>query len=248
MSQLIHDYSERRGRTLANEAKILQFLKTEIYSTPRVLSNLLNFKTVNSIYKILNRMIAEDLLMVEEIQGDNDFMKNTRLYGITTNGAIMAQSEEDDPLHVVNFQPSKVNLTTLQHRIDTQLMRVSAENSGRTWIALNNIELLKGSKLPDGMILRDDGTKIAIEVERTAKSPKRYQEIANLYAERFKENNLVNVLYLFPNATLKNRIERIFNALPSLGHGINAIQLQTGNIYRMFTFMTYDEFQDYLKS
>lgn len=248
MSELIHDYSERMKRARANEDKVLQFLKTELYSTANVISKLLNFKTVNSVYKVLNRMIREDLISVEEIVSDNVVAKSLRLYGITTHGAVMGQTEEDNPLLVHTFQPSKVNLTTLQHRIDTQLLRIEAEKTGRTWIALNNIELLKGSKLPDGMILLADGRKLAIEVERTAKSPKRYQEIANLYADTFKQNNLVNVLYLFPDVGLKNRVERIFKALPILGTGINAIQLREGDIYSLFTFMTYEEFTDYLQS
>lgn len=248
MSELIYDYGERMGRARANEEKVLKFLKTEIYTTANVLAKLLNFKTVNSIYKVLNRMIRDEYLSFEEILSDNIVAKSVRLYGITTHGAVMAQEEQDDPLNVVTFQPSKVNLTTLQHRIDTQLLRIEAENAGRTWIALNNIRLVKGSKLPDGMILRPDGTRLAVEVERTAKSPKRYQEIANLYARTFKENNLVNVLYLFPDVTLKNRVQRIYSALPSLGEGINAVQLRDGDIFRLFTFMTYEEFSDYLNS
>jgi len=248
MSELIHDYSARMERARSNEDKILQFLKTELYNPASVLSLLLGFKSVNSVYKVLNRMIKDDLITVEEVVSDNIIAKSVRLYGITTHGAVMAQTEEDDPLIVHTFQPSKVNLTTLQHRIDTQILRIEAERAGRTWVALNNIELSKGSKLPDGMILRPDGSRIAIEVERTAKSPKRYQEIANLYANTFKSNNLVNVLYLFPNTGLKNRVERIFNALPRLGDGINAIQLKEGDIYSLFTFMTYEEFTEYLQS
>lgn len=225
---LIKNYSERIKKRDENERKILAFLKTEIYTTAKILSDLLDFKAVSSVYSVLKRMEKNGVLIKKEIILDG--VKNFGLYGITSHGALLALTEDEDPFKILTFQPSKIAINTLQHRLDIQKIRVSAEKMGFEWKALHNVKSESKSKLPDAL-LKVDGVIYPIEIERVAKSPKRYKEIAERYKNHFSERGWGGVLYLFPNEQLKNRVIRIFKAV-----------LNESDFLNKFKFKTYDEF------
>lgn len=224
---LIQSYEERMNKRDENERKIICFLKTEIYTTAKILAKLLDFKGVSSVYSILKRMEKNGLLLKKEIILDG--VKDFSLYGITSHGALLALDENEDPFKILTFQPSKIAINTLQHRLDIQKIRVSAEKMGFEWKALHNVKSESKSKLPDAL-LKVNGVVFPVEVERVAKSPKRYKEIAERYQKHLSERGWGGVLYLFPNEQLKNRVVRIFQAV-----------LVDESINR-FEFKTYDEF------
>jgi len=227
-NNLISNYQDRMRRSQENKEKILFFLKTEIYSTAKILSNLLKFKTVSPIYSILKKMEEDKLIIKHEVMTNSDNKIN--LYGITSHGYIMTLDEKDNQLKTITFQPSKVSLSTLQHRLDIQKNRIVAENKNFEWRSLHNVKLNSNIKLPDALIRTDSSKVYAIEIERVAKSPKRYSEIINKLTIQANDKNWSGVIYLFPSKQLKVRIERIFSAI---------IGDDKKNI---FIFKTYEDF------
>lgn len=237
----IRSYSERMAKKQDNETEVLRFLKDEIFSTAEILSKLLNYTAASTAYSTLNRMCTNGLLSTEQVNlgGYRPF----KLYGITQHGAVMVMDDHDNPFRLKAFEPSKITLSTLEHRLDIQRMRLISRNLGYQWKSTNSLKLEKGQKYPDGL-MRRDGKIWAIEVERVAKSPKRYREIVELYLNQLPQNRWDAVVYLFPSAQLRDRVKRIFYAVDAVSIGGRTQPLTPVNIDRYFQFKTYGEFSD----
>lgn len=235
----IRSYRERMAKKQDNETEILRFLKDEIFSTAEILSKLLNYTAASTAYSTLNRMCANGLLSTDQVNlgGYRPF----KLYGITQHGAVMVMDDHDDPFKLRAFEPSKITLSTLDHRLDIQRTRLISRKLGYQWKSTGNLKLEKGQKYPDGL-MRKDGRIWAVEVERVAKSPKRYREIVDLYLNQLPQNHWDMVIYLFPNEQLRDRVKRIFYAVDaaSIGGVTRAVTRET--IDRFFEFKTYSEF------
>lgn len=236
----IRSYAARMAKSAENEQKILMFLRDELYTTAQVLAKLLKFASVSPVYAILNRMCRAGLLAAEKF--DTDGLRPFKLYGITSHGAVMVKTNKDDPLRVRTFQPSKVNLNTLRHRLDTQFLRILAEAQGMQWKPSHNITLTKGQKAPDALMRTPEKQIFAIEVERVAKSPQRYREIMEIYLKQLPENGWHGVIYLFPDENLKRRIARIFHAITDINVNGQRFTLSPAQRERTFQFITYKDF------
>lgn len=237
----IRSYSERMAKKQDNETEILRFLKDEVFSTAEILSKLLNYTAVSTVYSTLNRMCTNGLLSTEQVNPGG--YRPFKLYGITQHGAVMVMDEHDDPFKLKAFEPSKITLSTLEHRLDIQRMRLISRNLGYQWKSTGSLKLEKGQKYPDGL-MRKDGTIWAIEVERVAKSPKRYREIVELYLNQLPQNRWDAVVYLFPSSQLRDRVQRIFYAVDAVSIAGRMQPLTKVVIDRYFQFKTYGEFSD----
>ncbi|MBT0722828.1 hypothetical protein HGT70_16335 [Rosenbergiella collisarenosi] len=237
----IRSYRERMAKKQDNETEILRFLKDEIFSTAEILSKVLNYTAASTAYGTLNRMCANGLLSTEQINlgGYRPF----KLYGITQHGAVMVMDDHDDPFKLKAFEPSKITLSTLEHRLDIQRTRLISRNLGYQWKSTSNLKLEKGQKYPDGL-MRKDGRIFAVEVERVAKSPKRYREIVELYLNQLQKNGWNVVIYLFPGSQLRDRVQRIFYAVDAVSIGGVTRPITRETIDRFFEFKTYEDFSN----
>ena len=235
----IRSYRERMAKKQDNETEILRFLKDEIFSTAEVLSKVLNYTAASTVYGTLNRMCTNGLLSTEQVNlgGYRPF----KLYGITQHGAVMVMEDHDDPFKLKAFEPSKITLSTLEHRLDIQRLRLVAKDQGYQWKSTSNLKLEKGQKYPDGL-MRKDGKIFAVEIERVAKSPKRYREIVELYLNQLQKNGWDAVVYLFPSPQLRDRVQRIFYAVDAVSIAGLIQPVTKVVIDRYFQFKTYGEF------
>jgi hypothetical protein len=97
----------------------------------------------------------------------------------------------------------------MQHHIDTQRARLQAEAAGWAWKAgklLYNTGLLK---VPDAIATSPTGERIAIEIERTIKTPLRYQQIIPQALRDIKSGRYDRVQYISP----QNRADAVERAL-----------------------------------
>jgi len=237
---LIHSYSERMLKKTQNEQTILRFLKDEKFSTAEILSKLLGFKMVSPIYSTLNRMVKNGVLSTYPIT--HFFIQTVNLYGITQQGITRSLNDNDNPFRIRPFEPSKINLNTLRHRLDIQRISIEANKQGYNWCSLNNIKLNKGAKYPDGL-MRKDGIVYAIEVEKTPKSPRRYKEIIEQYINQMSVSGWKKIIYLFPDEQMRDRVKKIFLSVNSIMIYGNLRPLTTENINSIFVFLTYDNFK-----
>ena len=83
-------------------------------------------------------------------------------------------------------------------------MLKKANESRSTWI-----------QIPDAFALSPKGRKVAIELERTAKTPKRYVEILANYAEMISMGVIDEVIYVCPEQ-LTPRLQRLFHRIEKI--------------------------------
>jgi DNA-binding PadR family transcriptional regulator len=223
------------------QISILKFLRVETCSTPEVIQSLLNQKSVQASYQILNRMVALKFLTKTTIPVVSG--RAVLLYGITNHGLAYAWDLDETPQHRPTFQPSKISVFTLQHRLDIQRIHVCAEHSG--WTAWRDGSQLgfreSQQKIPDAVSLSLNGEKIAFEIEREIKSTKRYRQILVSHLVGRKQGYWNSIVYLCPNIDMAVRLQRKFNLLGSVELNGRKIQLTSEHL-QPFQFYGYDEF------
>jgi len=107
-------------------------------------------------------------------------------------------------------------------------MLKKANESRSTWI-----------QVPDAVARSPKGRKVAIELERTVKTPKRYVEILANYAEMMAMGTIDEVIYVCP-AQLTARLERLFHRIEKIIFKGKVITTPQG-LLRRFYFISYEE-------
>ena len=115
----------------------------------------------------------------------------------------------------------------IQHHLDLQQARYQAEALGwKNW--------LPGNQLPKGIAKRPDAIAkdslqldtIAIELERTIKTKKRYEVIFSTYLQAIKRGDYASVHYVCPDPEFAKRLKRMFqliNSVPVSGQRVKIL-------------------------
>jgi biotin operon repressor len=215
---LIRSYEQRITRHEVKIARVLHFLRDETWSSGEILAALLGLSKTG-IYKTLNQMERKGFIRAQQI---SEIKRN--IYGITPQGLLYAWSENEVMQERPYFEPSRVKLSTIQHYLDTQLARLCAREDG--WVHWVPGHLLpKGiAKRPDAMVKTTQGITIAVEIERTVKSRKRYEAIFSIYLQAIKRGEYDYIHYVCPDEVFATRLQRLFgliDAIPIAGKRID---------------------------
>ncbi|MCF1165454.1 replication-relaxation family protein [Yersinia pseudotuberculosis] len=192
-------FEERQARQERNERWILIFIASEGFSTALMLAELLGYKQPQSVYKILHRLEEKKFIRAYKM----DFIGN--LYLLTPTGI----SQLDEHAEVKNIKAHEIKPYSMEHRLAIQKCHIAMIKNRVRWVTSTG-KIKKGQQKPDGVIWftgREKEIEIAIEVELTIKTRKRYYQIYNSYiSSRFKL-----IIYVVPNEVLKKRLENILN-------------------------------------
>lgn len=208
---LVESYSERQHRVKYKQDMLLKFLRDETWSNAEILALRLNLSPT-AVYKTLRRLVSLDFIKyyyVRELK--------FKIWGITAKGLLYSWSDdeqmEDRPL----FESSKIKPVMIQHHLDLQLARLNAENLGWGHWKLGN-QLPKGlAKRPDAVVHSVHGNKkIAVELERTIKTKKRYEVIFSIYLQTIKKGDYDFVHYVCPDREFSVRLKRLFQLINSV--------------------------------
>jgi DNA-binding PadR family transcriptional regulator len=223
------------------QISILKFLRVETCSTPEVIQSLLKQGTVQASYQILNRMVALRFLTKTTIPVISG--RAVLLYGITNHGLAYAWDLDETPQHRPTFQPSKISVFTLQHRIDIQRIHVCAEHSRwKAWRDGSQLGFRESQqKIPDAVAISPDGMVVAFEIEREIKSSKRYRQIVVSHLLGRKKGFWNSIIYLCPSMDMAVRLKRKFELLGSVDFNGKKIQLSSEHL-QCFKFHGHDEF------
>jgi hypothetical protein len=206
---------EIKQRSQQNQQKILEFLYAEKYSTSMIIKEVLGIKTRAGICKILRRMERDKLVKRHKL---NNWVL---LWGITSSGIHEAAETQDKITDWTYFEPSKVTLSTLDHQLDLQKVHAACIQ--------NNLKFIPGralgsrsqsDKIPDGIIIKDN-KKIAVEIERHAKSRRRYDAIIYTYLKAIKAGKYNRILYISPTQKKANQIKKIFHSINKITMTVN---------------------------
>jgi hypothetical protein len=216
MSNLLKSRTEITARVEAKRSRLVDWLKAEVYTDYQTAALVLGV-TPATAYKALIAMEKKGHL-------DRHAVGRASVWSVSLMGQIEYLADDEDPLSVFDARVSEI---TVQHTLAVQRARIAAEKAGGTdWQAERTIrrEAAKARetggtspwlKVPDGVITLA-GQRVAVEVERSVKTPKRYQGIIAEYLQMRRAGTIGAVHYVCSSEKLAKGLHRIFNAIPSV--------------------------------
>lgn len=243
MSNLISSKAERDRITAEKQSKILLFLSEERFSTSTVLAVLLNM-TPNGVQRILRKLEKNELIKAHTVDFELSAW-NLKIWGLTPTGTLLATDLDED---LKFFEVSRLKPITIAHSLALQRVKVVAlgceweqwESSSRM-LKKANESRSTWIQVPDAVARSPKGRKVAIELERTAKTPKRYIEILANYAEMISMGVIDEVVYVCPEQ-LTTRLKRLFHRIEKIIFKGKAIPTPIGLLER-FYFISYEEWE-----
>jgi hypothetical protein len=147
------------------------------------------------------------------------------LWGITAHGLAYAWNLDETPEERPVFEPSRIAVSVLPHHVDLQRARIKAEHAG--WTKWKRGERLgfKTKNRPDAIARDNAGIMVAIEIERTIKTIKRYRQIMAAHLQEIKNEQWARVEYVCPSESFCKRLERIFRSIDYVVIGNQRVKL-----------------------
>lgn len=207
---LISDPAERRARNTEKLLKILAFLREECWSNIKNISDYMECSTNKAAVSM------RQLAVVGFVRAHKPESLAGYLYGITVTGLMKSFDDGTTPKFAQIFEPSKLRETNLRHHLDLQRARIFAERGGWIWTRGNALEKSAMAKIPDAIAISPDGERVAIELERTLKTAKRYEVIFSEYLQAIRRGELSHVQYLTPEASQATSLRRLFGLISAV--------------------------------
>lgn len=207
---LIHSFKERQDRSTNSRLLVLKFLRDETWSN---LSNLQSVVAMSesATFKILQKLERDRMLVRHKISE-----LRLTLWGISAQGLAFAW-EDDESMEVrPYFEPSKISVATTHHYLDVQRARLASQRlCWSNWIPGHQLPL-KIKKRPDAVVTNLHGHVVAIEVERSIKTLKRYESIFAIYLQMIKKGDYQLVHYVCPDPDFAPRLKRMFQLIKTV--------------------------------
>jgi hypothetical protein len=207
---LINSFEERRTRSHAKRSAILRFLRDETWSN---LANLTSIAKLSepATFKTLQQMERDQMLFRHKVPE-----LRLSLWGITPQGLAFSWGETEAMEARPYFEPSKISIMTIHHYLDVQRARLAAERAGWiNWIPGHRLPM-NIKKRPDAVATDPYGQVIAIEVERSIKTLKRYEAIVAIYLQSIKRGDYAMVHYICPHPEFAPRLSRVLALIKSV--------------------------------
>ena len=214
---------------------ITTFLKSETFSTPDILSQVVGMKGQGA-HATLKAMVRDGLLRCMELPTGH---KMQMIYGLTPHAAALASDFAAGEI-VTYFEPGKVSCWTLEHALCIQKLRLQLESEGWTDWQSDRQCRREGQKeawlkVPDALATNPQGERVAIEVERSYKSLKRYPDILSSYLQMIRAGRLNKVHYYCVGSVTAKKMRDIFNSIKKIKIQGQDIALEVRH-YQQFEF------------
>jgi len=209
-STLINDPRIRGVRIEKKRLAVQAWLALHTWSTAEVLGLVMGIASRQAVHQTLAAMIRDGLMRRAEIQ--TSYGRAVLVFGFAPHGAAMSVSPGVPPTK--SLEPSKIRVTTMEHELDVQRLHLRAQRAGWKDWRLGDAEFSRSeAKYADAVGVRQDGQKVAIEVERTVKTIKRYGEILVAHLVARREGKWEWIYYLSPKAAVRDRVRAMFEAI-----------------------------------
>lgn len=203
-------YLEKQSRAEAKQELVLQFLASgEVFSTVTILSRVISV-SLSSTARTLDYLMRAGALKSEM---HVIHCRHCAIYGITPHGLGLVGKFGSR-----YFELGKTNVAYIPHHLATQVARLNAEQEG--WNDWQPGKALYGQsleKVPDALATANDPVekRVAIEIERHIKTPKRYGEIISAHLQAITQKRWAEVHYLCPDG-LHKKVEAAFAHIDSV--------------------------------
>lgn len=201
-------FLEKQSRAEAKRELVLKFLAGgEVFSTVVILARLLS-ASPSSTTRTLDSLMRDGALKSES---HLIHCRHSTVYGITPHGLGLVGK-----LDSRYFELGKANPSYIPHHLETQLARLNAEGNGWVdWMPGKRLHGQSLEKVPDALATDPVGMRVAIEIERHIKTPKRYGEIISAHLQAITQKRWAEVHYLCPNG-LHKKVEAAFAHIDSV--------------------------------
>ena len=208
---IIADPDARAARAAEKRVLLLRFLRDEIYTTLQVAGMAMGVGE-RAARATIARLESAGLVRRWPVELA-DGLPPLVIVGITSRG----QAEAFDPAteRAIDraFEPSRRNLAaTLRHTLDMQRLRIEAMRAGavRQWINADRLAAARaGAKKPDAVCLNAHGERIAIEVERSIKAPRRYVAVLEGHLTSIHQRKWSRVIWACPDPATATRVRAL---------------------------------------
>ena len=236
-------FEQRLERVELKKRLLLRFLAQEIFTSAEIAGVIMGLQTRQAVHKTLTQFEKENLIRRETITL-SDLTKKT-IWGITSNGLGWSIDPENNEVAKNRaFELSRVSGGVLQHTLDIQKIRILAERAG--WIEWQAGDKMskwqKNIKRPDAVARDNDGRLTAIEVERSFKSPKRYQAILAEYLQLIKVGTINRVVWVSPDEAFVARLKNIITSITEVPVAGQRIKIDPARHHGNLFFCDYKSF------
>jgi DNA-binding MarR family transcriptional regulator len=225
-SKLISSPSDRAARTALKRYTLLNFLKSNYYTTADIAGLLLGISSRQGVHSTLVSMERDGLLRRETVEANS---RRWTLWGITPHGQAMAfdpdKNEEPESKY---FEAGRVGLSVLAHTLELQRLSIVAERAGWTdWCFCDRLgKWQAGQSRPDALVTSPAGVIFALECERTIKTFKRYQTVLGDRLQAAKRGDFAHCVWLCPTREQAKRLHAIILAIKELNVAGTVVQVQ----------------------
>lgn len=201
-------FLEKQSRADAKRELVLQFLASgEVFSTVTMLSRVIS-ASPSSTTRTLD-YLTRDGAVKSEIHMIR--CRHSHIYGITPHGLGLVGKFD-----ARYFELGKTNAAYIPHHLDTQVARLNAEDEGwKDWQPGKALYGQSLEKVPDALATDPGEKRVAIEIERHIKTPKRYAEIISAHLQAITQKRWAEVHYLCPDG-LHKKVEAAFAHIDSV--------------------------------
>lgn len=216
---LLKTHAERTARMAAKRFQILRFLRDEIYTSREVVQVLLGVAP-SPAKQTLAGMARDGLIRLAQVQTADG--SKFSLWGITAEGQAMAFDLENESTTEKVFEPGRVGLTVLRHTLFIQLARIAAEKKGFTnWTNGDRLSIWqKDQGRPDAILTSPLGEVLALEMELTIKTTKRYEDVLFDRLRQIKNGNFSRICWVCETAEKAKRLQSIINKVDSFSREV----------------------------
>ena len=246
-SKFINDPKARKKRTEEKRQLILEFISGETFSTTEIIAKVLGVSR-QAAHKTLKAMEKEELIKLYDVDFELAQTGKQTIWGLTPTGALLAIDENSPDFKVDYFEVGRVAAGTLAHSVAVQKVRATGMlKSWKDWIAGRKLRQMAVKdratwlQVPDAVATSPSGVVTAFEVERSVKTPKRYEEILSSYAEMHLDRTVGEVLYICPEK-IAPRLKRLFENIQSMVVKGNIMPVHE-NVRKKIRFLTYEEWE-----
>lgn len=245
-SFFIHDKVKQSERIEEKQNIVLGFLANEMFSTSEILGQLLGLSRT-ATFKTLKSMEKQDLVRLHHIEYELAQRGKQTIWGLTPKGALLAT--DLDNFQIDFYEAGRIATSTMAHSLAIQRVKVAGHTKGWTdWISSRKLKQIaakdkaKWKQIPDALGTSLDGKVIAFEVEKTVKTPKRYQAILGNYAKMFLDKTVDQVFYICPENIVK-RLERLFSNIETLIVDGKSYPVHE-NVLKRIQFLSYEDWNE----
>ena len=235
---LISDPALRQQRVDQKKQQLLSWLVDFTWTTPAIAGKVMGLTTRAGINKTLKQFEMVGLIKSSSLKFANS--NNFRVIGITPNGLIWCDNKSN-AFKKPCFDAGRVALSTINHRLDIQRCRLKTSNHNKlTWLAENNLPRALSYR-PDA-IIKSHNKSVALELERTAKTRKRYQQIIVQHLRQIKLSHYNQVHYVSTIDGFAERLQRLFYSISTVTVKGQQVSL-TDELKNRFEFYDFNDWE-----